>query len=46
MTHAVPRFSATASVPSESLSTWSEGQTGANNLSTTAVVNTDKIRET
>lgn len=45
MTHAVPWFGA-AEVPSESLLTWSEGLTRANNSSTTAAVNTDKMPET
>lgn len=40
MTHAVAWFSA-AEVPSESLSTWSEGLTRTNNQPTTSVVNTD-----
>lgn len=42
MTHAVSWFSA-AEVSSESLSTWSEGLTRANDPSTTALVNTDKM---
>lgn len=42
MTHAVSWFSA-AEVSSESPSTWSEGLTRANDPSTTALVNIDKM---